>query len=476
MKGVHNRLSYSAGGAGTEPVLPFLVDVWDALWGAGLLAINEMVRFFRIYSTQFSLSLLTLLVAGTAAFTDVFSKLRVGPVYITELCIVLLLLVLGMSLTRNQIVLLPRGRLARRVVYFVGAYLVFGTVRLIVDFGSGASASLLEVLRNFAVVYYALFAIIGWLVLQPLPAHSVLRSIGAIVVTVSTLTSLWTVLLYTLNIHSLADEGLVDVSVVVQGQAVVFAMFSLLIIANLLRYNAMPENILFRGLIIAVFLLNVLYVYLSGHRSAVMGCAAGGAMLIVSSKTKLRSRIRWRWVVLALLAAGCILYLLSGYLVDFTLKFKTLLSPLEEINAAWRAVFWIAVVFLWLSAPVCGVGFAHDFYEEEPLHAVQAQHYDPHNSYLAILARTGIVGLFFMSAASFASVRLLIRLVRSSPRRETTLIASCLLSCFAAIATFASANVTLESPYHAMFFWLLIGMGIALAETEEGVDGLVSRS
>jgi O-antigen ligase len=95
---------------------------------------------------------------------------------------------------------------------------------------------------------------------------------------------------------------------------------------------------------------------------------------------------------------------------------------------------------------------------------------------LAILARTGVVGLFFISAASFASVRLLIRLVRSSPRPETTLIASCLLSCFAAIATFASANVTLESPYHAMFFWLLIGMGIALAETEEGVDGLVSRS
>jgi len=456
--------------SGIDSTVPFAVDLWDAAWGIGLFAINESFLFLRSYSQQVSLGLLTGLIAGTAAFTDSFSKLRIGPAYITEICMALLLLVLGMSLANKQILLFPRERLARRILIFVIVYVVFGSVRLGVEFASGLSAPLLAVLRNFAVVYYALFAIIGWLVLQRTPVHSVLRTIGAVVVIVSTLTSLWTVLLSALDIHRVIDENAVDASVIVQGQAVVFAMFSLLIIVNLLRHGAMPRNILFRGGVVVVFLLNVLYVYLSGHRSAVLGCAAGGAMLVVSSRTSLRSRIRWRWVVLTLSLAGCILYIFAAHLVDFTLKFKTLVSPLEEINAAWRAAFWLGVIFLWLSAPVIGIGFAHDFYEEEPLHVVQAEHYDPHNSYLAILARTGIVGLLMMAVAALLSVKLLIKLVRGGHGAETALLANCLLSCFVALATFASANVTLESPYHAMFFWLLIGMGVALAEAEPSAD------
>jgi O-antigen ligase len=148
-------------------------------------------------------------------------------------------------------------------------------------------------------------------------------------------------------------------------------------------------------------------------------------------------------------------------------KFNTISAPLEETNAAWRAAFWLRVFFLWLSSPIAGVGFSHDFYDEDPLHLVQADHYDPHNSYLAILARTGAVGLLLVVAASFFFLRLLIRLARRTNSEETSMLGTCLLSCFVAIGTFAAANVTLESPYFALFFWLFIGMGVALAESEK---------
>jgi O-antigen ligase len=183
-------------------------------------------------------------------------------------------------------------------------------------------------------------------------------------------------------------------------------------------------------------------------------------------KSRLQYRRRWGWAILACVAAAIIWHFLSGYLMDFTLKYQTFFDPLEEANAAWRAAFWLNVVSLWSTSPVFGVGFSHDFFNEEPFHVAIADHYDPHNSYLAILARTGVSGLLIVSVATFVVIRLLIRMLRQSKCEDTVFISGCLLSCFAALSVFASMNVTLESPYHAIFFWLLIGMTVALGESE----------
>jgi O-antigen ligase len=212
--------------------------------------------------------------------------------------------------------------------------------------------------------------------------------------------------------------------------------------------------------------LNLLYIYLSGHRSALLGCVVGATFLAVRSRRRLHTVVRWPWVILAFVITACTVYFLAGHFAEFAIKFETLSSPLEEVNVAWRAMFWLNVCSLWLSRPFVGVGFAHDFFNEDPLHLMLGNHDDPHNSYLAILARTGLVGLFFVMAASMLFVRLMISVLRRSSSQQTIVLASCLLTSFSAIACFAAANVTLESPYHAMFFWLFIGMGMFLADND----------
>jgi O-antigen ligase len=441
--------------------------LWDAGWASVLLMISSAAELLRTQSSKISAGVLFLLVAGTAAFTRSFSKLSIGPVYITELCMAILAITLGSLVIRKKIILFPATRMARRIFYLIMGYLCFGTLRLVPDVISGGSGNLIATIRNFAIVYYASFALIGWLVLQRHKAHTMVRSILWTIVILSTVTSLWPAMAYFMGVPAVADESTIDVSVVIQGHAVVFAMFSLLVVINLLRYGAVPKHPLARGLVLVLFLLNLVYIYLSGHRSALVGCIAGVAALVLASKKMMHARIRWRWVILALAIASCTFYFLAGHLAEFALKFETLSSPLEEANAAWRAGFWLNVAFLWLSRPFVGVGFAHDFFNEEPLHLAFVEHDDPHNSYLAILARSGVVGLFFIMASSLLFVILMVKLLRRSSSRQTLLLAGCLLTCFVAIGTFAAANVTLESPYHAIFFWLFIGMGVCLAERDQ---------
>jgi O-antigen ligase len=452
------------------PVREFAARSWDSVWGIALLIVSTISRVLCAHSKSMSRGVLFFLIVGTAGFTRDFSKLRIGPVYITELCMAVLLATVGTLLLQQKTDFLPRGRVARWCLYLVISYVVFGTVRLGIELLSGPSAGLLAVLRNFAVVYYATFAVIGWLVFQGSSARSSVRYILAATVLASTIISLWTVVSYLLGIDAASYDPTLDATVTIQGQAAAFAMLSILVAVNVIRSQLSVNGGLLRAGAIVILLLNIVYLYMSGHRSALVGCVAGAIMMLTGMRGKLRNRIRWRWAVLAVVVGALEWYFLAPHLMDVNVKFHTMSAPLEETNATWRVAFWLGVVFLWLSSPIFGVGFSHDFYDEDPLHLVQADHYDPHNSYLAILARTGTVGFLFVLAASFLFLRLLIRLVRQTSSEETALLGTCLLSCFAAMGTFAAANVTLESPYFALFFWLFIGMGIALAESERSEE------
>jgi O-antigen ligase len=450
----------------TTPLRQSAIWGWDAVWGTTLLLISITSRVLSTQSKSISRGMLFFLIAGTAAFNRDFSKLRIGPLYITEICMALLLVNVGTLLAQKSAALLPANRLARQTVYMVIAYLMYGALRFGMDLASGAFGDLLPSLRNFAIVYYASFSLLGWVVIQGPDARAVIRDLLTATVLVSTIASLWTVIKYMLGLPLWADDTEFDVTKVIAGHAVVFAMLSLLVELNVLwLYKTASAGRRFISVI--VLSLNILYIYLSGHRSALIACGIGIVTMIVSVKSplrdRLRSKVRWRWVICALLIAVVGSYSLSSHLQEFTLKYRTMLDPLTEINAAWRAAYWLNVFSLWRSAPIAGVGFSHDFYAEEPLHVYPFEHYDPHNSYLALLARTGVCGLLLALATVFVFSRLMIQVLRHAGSDHTVFLASCLLSCFVTVGTFASFNVTLESPYHAIFFWLIVGMGIALA-------------
>jgi len=453
-------------GSWTNSIGESAVRVWDTIWGITLLSIGTVSYVLSTYSKSMSRGVLFFLVVGTAAFTRDFSKLRIGPLYITEICMALLLVNVGTLLAQKKAALLPANRLARQTVYMVIAYVIYGALRFGIDLASGAFGDLSPSLRNFAIVYYASFSVLGWVVIRGPDSRAVIRAILTAIVLVSTIASLWTVIKYILGLPLWVDDSEFDVTKVIAGHAVVFAMLSLLVELNVLWLCKTASGGR-RFISVIVLLLNILYIYLSGHRSALIACGIGIVTMIVSVKSplrdRLRSKVRWRWVICALLIVVVGSYILSSHLQEFTLKYRTMLDPLAEINAAWRAAYWLNVFALWRSAPITGVGFSHDFYNEEPLHVYPFEHYDPHNSYLALLARTGVCGLLLVVATVFVFSRLMIQVLRHAGSDQIVFLASCLLSCFVTVGTFASFNVTLESPYHAIFFWLIVGMGITLA-------------
>jgi O-antigen ligase len=460
----------------TTPVREAVVQGWDTLWGITLFLISTVFRVLSTHSKSISRGVLFFLIAGTAAFTRDFSKLRIGPLYITEICMALLLVNVGTLLAHKKAALLPANRLARQTVYMVIAYIMYGALRFGIDLASSAFGDLLPSLRNFAIVYYASFSVLGWVVIQGPDSRAVIRNILTAIALVSTIASLWTVIKYMLGLPLWVDDTEFDVTKVIAGHAVVFAMLSLLVELNVLwLYKTASAGRRFISVI--VLLLNILYIYLSGHRSALIACGIGIITMILSVKFQLRdhlhSKVRWRWVICALLIAVVGSYILSSHLQEFTLKYRTMLDPLAEINAAWRAAYWLNVFTLWRSAPITGVGFSHDFYDEEPFHVYPFEHYDPHNSYLALLARTGVCGLLLVLVTVFVFSRLMIQVLRHAGSYQIVFLASCLLSCFVTVGTFASFNVTLESPYHAIFFWLIVGMGIALAGSNAATNTAV---
>ena len=86
----------------------------------------------------------------------------------------------------------------------------------------------------------------------------------------------------------------------------------------------------------------------------------------------------------------------------------------------------------------------------------------PHNSYLHMVYRAGIIGLVIILVLFYLIGQLIIKFlsIRSIP-------GILLMSIFVYWMTIANFLVFLEFPYNAILFWGLLGMTIAFCEREE---------
>jgi O-antigen ligase len=440
--------------AGTAAV----VNICDAVFGGLLALIYVTSRTVALQARQIGLVVLMGLVIGTAAFNRGFSLLSLGPIYITELCLAILAITTLVEMVQGQVRVFPAERTAKFVLLTAFAYLFWGGVRLLPDLVGNAT---LATIRNFALVYYAAFCILAWTAIQKADVGRVIEITLASIVVLSTITNIVTVALFYVQEGVTDDPNLK----VIQGQAAVFALLSVVILVCLIRFRAFAGVPVFPQLAVGFLVVNLLFVYLSGHRSAFISVGAGLAVLVLSKEKRkvswVKASIAFAVFVALLLIAWKFVAPSVGVLAE---KYETILAPTEEANAAWRLEFWIAMIGLWWTAPIAGVGFAYDFINVEPWGVVE-EHYDPHNSYLAILARMGVIGLILTIVFLVAVSIMFTKIMRSAASPRKRMLAGCLFSSFISIAVFGSANVTLESPYHAIFLWIFAGLGVALSQT-----------
>jgi glycosyltransferase involved in cell wall biosynthesis len=197
------------------------------------------------------------------------------------------------------------------------------------------------------------------------------------------------------------------------------------------------------------------------HRSAVIALAVAPVILVLTRPVHFLKGLP-RMIILGVLG-GIMLILSAGYfgktgLTDVSAIYNRLYSvftPKDDPNAAGRLAYWQKVLsdistnssdLLW------GKGFSLTPLElaDKPGNLLTAAVIGFHNSFVAVLYKTGFLGLFFI-------VLFFGQALRISLKEKDPFIIVAGMSLLA-MTVFAFFNVVLENPYYGFFMWFFAGM------------------
>lgn len=408
----------------------------------------------------FGIVILVAWLVGNATFGAPFSHIHIGPIYITEILLALLLLVYLMQVLSGSLPL-PQKRSSIVLFVLVTAYISYGACRLLIGLLLSGEAPL-ELLRNFGLVHYSVFVFVGFFaVAGPPAANRIVSAQWAILVSCTIANTVRTLLFFSKFGAVINGE-----TKVLGGDVMLYSMVAVIFLWALLLD---PDRKIGRSRAQAFILwgllpLNFVYVWLSGHRSALIALAA--AILVVQMARGESAR------AIRLVTGGAIAIALAATLIGTVgasiraigLKYLTLATPTQEADSLWRALFWRAVLHLWGQALVFGVGFSYNLEKIQPwATGTPGERGDPHNSYLSIGVRMGLLGISLVLAIFACYFFTMLRTARRG-NSQIRLLSSVLLGEFVAIAVFASMNVVLEGPFEGGLLWMCIGMGLAVLE------------
>ena len=220
---------------------------------------------------------------------------------------------------------------------------------------------------------------------------------------------------------------------------------------------------------------------------AALAAVSRGALVAFASAAMVglmfRPRSRWAW---RLLGVGLTLVLIA-LLVDvrmqvpgrqrefsarqLTLNFVSILGDNEtgdlDDTKTWRLQWWEKIARYTFAGPHFwtgkgyGVNLANDdgfqVYEDDSLRS-------PHNGHLNVLARTGVPGLTLwvaVQAAWLAQVMLAYLDARRRGHAAWCSVFGLLLAYWTAMTLNASVDVYLEGPMGGVWFWTIVGLGLA---------------
>jgi hypothetical protein len=220
---------------------------------------------------------LLLLVAGFATLNRSFAYVALGPLYITELGLGTLSMLWMCRVVARPTITIPALPLVQLVLLLPCVYLLYGVFRIIPDlFGD---ARLADLLRNFAIVYYALFAAFAYAATVGNSGKRALRTVVVIVVCSTASNSI--------RLVSVAQGGqlasLAAYTAIIGGHAALFAQFSTIALLGYVQYRAPLRSRTALVPLLGLILGQVIFVYLSGQRTALLSLFAGIATLALLS-------------------------------------------------------------------------------------------------------------------------------------------------------------------------------------------------
>ena len=406
---------------------------------------------------------LLVLVIGTVLFSRNFSNIHITlfsiPIYVTE--IVLLIFIIKHTLRgiyfRKVSLIYPKCiSLELKVMAILFIYSIV--------WGLAHYSDMVMILRHAAMYYYMLF-----LFIIPLELNTIKK------------------------IETVLEMYLIATIVVLVGPYVKINFFGLarfnyfyialsfLMLVSLIYSGAIKKKIIYE-ILIGLFAIELV---LSQVRAIWMGILAAILFVTVLSNhfaiaLKIFSNIFKRAIAFIVIFLSLFSVINNDVIIEIGQEVLSIVMASKEHddssnNAKWRLYVWKDIIEETAEKPVFGWGFGKKFvpktiaklgwggsWRDPSAGNPEAKGIqDPHNSFLSILHRTGVVGLVVMVSLF---IKFIVTMANGLLRIRDNKIKSYifgLLLCIICILFTSSFMVVLEGPYMGILLW--IGMGIIVS-------------
>lgn len=349
------------------------------------------------------------------------------------------------------------------------AWMVAGALRFAFDFPRFGW----DALRDFATVYYALFyVVVREMMDDPRSRRYLTRALIAGVLVLPVTYSL-----------SLGFPEVFTERIAVRGVPLLFykgdLVYTVLAAGSVLLFHEARGRIWMRG----VALLMGLYVAAGDSRASLLGLLM--AIVLLASARRWRYPLAQSGLLAGALAVAVMIATVGDHpglqqrLLGAQDRVRSLVDPFGQAtytsedsyfkgdNNAFRTVWWrLVLAETWDDAPLTGLGFGYDLANDfvllyNPEAADEFNARSPHNIFLTVFGRMGLVGLAVWAWLCVILVAKTWRALRSDQGeveggKWTALCVILVSACF---------GVVLEGPMGAVVFWALLGIA-ARSEVE----------
>ncbi|HUY27500.1 MAG TPA: O-antigen ligase family protein [Candidatus Binataceae bacterium] len=206
----------------------------------------------------------------------------------------------------------------------------------------------------------------------------------------------------------------------------------------------------------------------NGARSAVVGAALAGAagFMLLSTRYRIIFGILFAGLICGVVAGATLPETIPGVpaLHSLSIGMSSALSGGSDMDAQFRIERWRDVTETWLSSPLFGVGFGRNILHREFVGSGLLGKFNegmPHNTYLFLLARMGLVGFALVVIAMGLGI---VKLGYSVKRyRQADDFAA--FNVLVTLAGYAAFVLFFERPMNNAGFWIMLAAGVRLAET-----------
>lgn len=446
------------------------------------LAAAVAITLSRVVASNLSTFVLSCLIIGYIAGNRGFAQLSLSnslPLLPAEIGLGITLVILVWQCARFR--QLPWRR--DEINFTLIAWIVIGSIRILWD----VPAHGLAAIRDFAMVYYALFFFVAQHVTQEDADirwfHRTLLAASAALLPLYLLFQAYPD--FFLNVLTVRGTPLIFFKGDLAGTFL--AVGSL---AWFFQYDAQPRQ--WWALLLSVSMAGCMLA--TDNRASMLALTTPTLLLAVTGRTRLLKTLTVAAVVGASATAigthfsgqpwqnsplvGIYERVISITDVGGDRSYLSTSAEPKGDNNRFRAVWWETVVRETTRAnPWTGVGFGYDLADDflkayYPDSDEQFTARSPHNFFITIYARMGVIGVgLFVIALALLAVRAR-SIFRHEPSSEKILPWCVALS----LLTSACFGVVLEGPMGAVVFWISLGLGAASAATKAAQPATLDSS